>query len=71
MTFTFPLINAAREVVFLISGDDKAEAVATLLGDDAERRAEIPAANVRPAGKLTIVLDAHAARQTDLKPTEL
>jgi 6-phosphogluconolactonase len=71
MTFTFPLINAAREVVFLISGDDKAEAVATLLGDDADSRAEIPAANVQPAGKLTLVLDAHAARQTDLKPTEL
>jgi 6-phosphogluconolactonase len=71
MTFTFPLINAAREVVFLISGDDKAEAVAGLLGNDAERRAEIPAANVEPAGKLTMVLDARAARQTDLKPTEL
>ena len=71
MTFTFPLINAAHEVVLLISGDDKAEAVATLLSDDASRRAEIPAANVQPAGKLTIVLDAHAARQTDLRPTEL
>jgi len=71
MTFTFPLINAAREVVILISGDDKAEAVAALLGDDAKRRADIPAAAVVPAGRLTIVLDARAARQTDLKPTEL
>ena len=72
MTFTFPLINAAREVVFLISGDDKAEAVAGLLGDDPQRRADIPAASVQPTtGKLTIVLDAQAARQTDLKPTEL
>jgi len=72
MTITFPLINAARHVILLVTGDDKAEAVEGLLSEDSDRRAEIPAAQVAPTnGELTIVLDALAARQTGLKPTEL
>ena len=72
MTFTFPLINAARHVILLVTGDDKAEVAAGLLSDDPARRKEIPAASVAPTdGKLTIVLDSQAARQTDLKATEL
>ncbi len=70
MTFTYSLINAARHVMFLITGDDKAEAVAAVLGDDKHARREIPAAHVNPIdGKLTIVLDAAAARKAGLKPT--
>lgn len=69
MTFTCLLINAARHVMFLITGEDKADAVAAVLGDDKRARKEIPAAQVNPSdGKLTIVLDAAAARKTDLKP---
>jgi len=72
MTFTFPLINAAREVVFLITGDDKAEAVADLFSDAPDQRGNVPAAYVQPSeGRLVMVLDASAARQTDFKPTEL
>jgi len=72
MTFTHRLINASRHVVFLIIGDDKAEAVAGLVGNDPAVRAELPAAQVQPyGGTLTIVLDAQAARRTSLKPTEL
>ena len=72
MTFTFPLINAARHVILLVTGDDKAEAVVGLLSDDPQQRAEVPAARVAPTdGQLTIILDAQAARQTDLKATEL
>ncbi len=72
MTFTFPLINAARHVILLVTGDDKAEAVVGLLSDDPQQRAEVPAARVSPTdGQLTIILDAQAARQTDLKATEL
>jgi len=63
MTFTFPLINAARHVMFFVTGPDKARAVAAALSDDEAARARYPAARVRPAGELTFVLDAEAARQ--------
>ncbi len=64
LTFTFPLINAARNVMFLICGADKAEAVAALTGGDAEARNRLPAAKVAPKdGQLIYVMDAAAARQ--------
>jgi 6-phosphogluconolactonase len=67
MTFTLPLINAARNVILLVTGSDKAEAVAGLLGDDPDAAGRIPAAGVAPTdGKLFVVLDAAAARLTDL-----
>jgi 6-phosphogluconolactonase len=63
MTFTFPLINAARNVLLLVTGDDKAPAIAGLLGEDAPARQRLPVARVHPSdGKLIIVLDAAAAR---------
>ena len=69
MTVTFPLINAGRNVILMVTGDDKAEAVAALLGDDPQRKKRFPAAAVQPAeGKLYLVLDADAARLTDLYP---
>ena len=43
MTLTYPAIDRAREVLWVVTGDDKAKALARLLaGDD-----EIPAARVR------------------------
>ncbi|MBN1436380.1 MAG: 6-phosphogluconolactonase [Sedimentisphaerales bacterium] len=60
MTFTFPLINAARHVLMLITGDDKAEVVRRVFTDNDQ---SLPAAKVNPRhGKLTIVLDNTAAR---------
>jgi 6-phosphogluconolactonase len=60
VTLTLPLFNTAREVVFLISGADKAPAVKRAFGTPADPAA--PAANVRPgAGTLTVILDAPAA----------
>jgi 6-phosphogluconolactonase len=62
VTFTFPLINTAREVVFLISGADKADAVRRAFGPEPDESA--PAAHVLPgAGTLTVVLDAAAAAE--------
>ncbi|MHC4718242.1 MAG: 6-phosphogluconolactonase [Planctomycetota bacterium] len=64
MTFTFPLINAARNVMFFVTGSDKARAVGAVLSDDAERKARFPAARVRPAqGRLIFVLDSGAAAE--------
>jgi 6-phosphogluconolactonase len=62
VTFTFPLLNTAREVVFLVAGADKAAAVARAFGSPPDESA--PAALVRPgAGKLMIVLDEPAAAE--------
>ena len=69
MTFTYPLINAARNVLFLVTGSDKAEAVLGVLGDSEEIRKQLPAAAVRPTGGcLIMVLDAAAARLTGIAP---
>lgn len=69
MTFTFTLINAAKNVVLLVTGDDKAQAVAALLSDQESARSHLPAARVMPTnGELCIVLDAAAAKQAGLRP---
>lgn len=61
MTFTYPLINAARCVMFLIAGMDKAVPAARVLGDE-HSAASLPAGRVRPThGKLIFVLDPMAA----------
>jgi 6-phosphogluconolactonase len=59
VTMTFPLLNTAREVVFLVAGADKAEAVRRAFGEPPDDAS--PAAHVRPgAGTLMLVMD-HAA----------
>jgi 6-phosphogluconolactonase len=60
ITLTLPAINAARHVVFLVTGASKREAVRRAFGDPADRSS--PAARVRPAdGELTVYLDPAAA----------
>jgi 6-phosphogluconolactonase len=62
VTVTFPLINAAAEVVFLVAGADKAEAMRRAFGPEPDPQA--PAAHVRPAsGRLTVLCDEAAAAQ--------
>jgi 6-phosphogluconolactonase len=62
VTLTLPLFNTAREVVFLVSGADKAGAVARAFGSPPDESA--PAALVRPgAGTLMLVLDEPAAAE--------
>jgi 6-phosphogluconolactonase len=59
VTLTYPVLNAARQVLFLVTGSEKADIVARLLGDG---DASLPAAGVRPgAGRLSFLLDAAAA----------
>jgi 6-phosphogluconolactonase len=60
VTLTLPVLDAAREAVFLISGADKAEAVARAFGDAPDPDA--PASLVRPEhGAQTVLLDEPAA----------
>jgi 6-phosphogluconolactonase len=58
-TFTFPLLNAAARVMFLVAGPEKAKMVRAVLG---EPGSGLPAALVRPVdGRLTWLLDRAAA----------
>jgi 6-phosphogluconolactonase len=69
VTLTFPVLNAARNVVFLISGASKAQTVRTIL-EDTPTMDQAPAAHIRPkTGTLTYLLDAEAASQ--LNPQNL
>jgi 6-phosphogluconolactonase len=67
LTFTPPLLKAARHVLFLVTGVDKADAVqAVLEGDD--QPDEYPAQIVRTArGEVTWILDSSAASKLSNK----
>lgn len=63
ITATFPLLNAARQVVFVVAGAEKAPAVRSILAPDADTPV-LPARLVRPeGGTLHWVVDRAAARQ--------
>src|SRR3954466_2140856 len=60
ISLTLPALNEARHVVFLVTGKDKAKAVARAFGDP--RDPTSPAAHVQPsAGELVVILDEAAA----------
>jgi 6-phosphogluconolactonase len=61
ITLTFPVLNAAAEVLFLVTGEDKAWAIREALRGKAPV-AEIPSRGVVPtAGRLTFLVDRAAA----------
>jgi 6-phosphogluconolactonase len=61
VTLTFPVLNAAREVLFLVTGGKKADVVREVLEGSPPVR-EKPAAGVRPTdGVVSWFLDAAAA----------
>jgi 6-phosphogluconolactonase len=65
ITLTLPVINAAREVVFLVAGTDKADAVARAFASPPSRFA--PASLVAPfSGSLTLLVDRNAAARLHL-----
>jgi 6-phosphogluconolactonase/glucosamine-6-phosphate isomerase/deaminase len=58
MTMTFPVLNAADETIVVVSGEDKAEALARIRSNDSE----LPAARVTGRAVHWIVDAAAAAR---------
>lgn len=68
MTFTLPLINAARNVILLVTGRDKADAVARLLSDEPADKKHLPAAGIDPVdGKFFVVLDEDASHMAGIR----
>jgi 6-phosphogluconolactonase len=62
ISLTLPALTNARQVVFLVTGADKAKAVARAFGDTPDPSS--PAAHVRPAaGELLVLLDPPAAKE--------
>jgi 6-phosphogluconolactonase len=60
VSLTLPVVNSARAIVFLVTGEDKADAVARAFAG--EPSTDAPGSLVRPtAGELTLLLDAAAA----------
>lgn len=57
LTLTLPVLNSAREVLFVVSGAGKREAVRRALEGDTA----LPASHIRPSGQVTWFLDAEAA----------
>jgi 6-phosphogluconolactonase len=60
LTLTYPILNAARQVDFVATGADKAQAVASVRSG----RQEVPAAAV-DAAMTTWIVDREAAGETD------
>lgn len=61
ITLTFPVLNAAAEVLFLVTGDDKTWALKEVFRGSAPVD-EIPARGIAPiSGKLTFLVDRAAA----------
>lgn len=58
ITFTYHVLNSATEDLFLVAGNEKADAVGQIF-----KGADLPAGKVKPAGKLLWYLDAPAAAQ--------
>jgi 6-phosphogluconolactonase len=58
MTLTYPALNTARQIVWLVTGDDKRDALAKLLAGDRS----IPAGRVQN-GNMVVVADEAAAPQ--------
>ena len=59
ITLTFPVINNAKNIIFLVAGSNKAKVVKEILE---EKNSVLPAARIKPKdGKLFFLLDKGAA----------
>ncbi len=62
ITFTYPLINHARCVIFLVAGENKRPALAQIFSPDGDETL-YPAKAVKPQGELLWLLDEAAGAQ--------
>jgi 6-phosphogluconolactonase len=60
LTLTLPILNRAREVLFLVAGSDKAERLAEVLASPADPT-RLPSQSIQPAGQLVWYVDRAAA----------
>ena len=71
ITFTFPLINHSRCIMFLVGGSNKQAALTQIFAPVAEDNA-YPARKVRPQGELWWLLDTAAGEPLkDLPATQI
>jgi len=69
LTLTYPAINAARRVVFLVEGADKSDILANVLGNEKDVQ-RYPAQGIAPSdGELVWLVDSAAAAK--LPPSSL
>jgi 6-phosphogluconolactonase len=62
VSLSFSALATARQTVFLVTGDSKAEAVAAAFGSDSRPDPHVPASMLVPlVGELTVLLDPPAA----------
>jgi 6-phosphogluconolactonase len=62
VSLTMPVLCAARRIVFLVAGEDKAEAVERSFAPGIEPSHDAPGSMVRPVdGELILLLDEAAA----------
>jgi 6-phosphogluconolactonase len=62
MTLTRPILNRAREVLFLVAGGDKAERLVEVLAGPADPM-RLPSQSIQPVGQLVWYLDRAAAER--------
>lgn len=65
ISLTLPLLNAARHVLLLVSGEAKAAIVAEVLGQTRPAASRYPVERLRPARAVEWLLDAAAAARLD------
>lgn len=63
LTFTYPLLNQAKKILFLVAGADKAESLAQVLEGEPQPE-KYPAQGIAPVqGRVTWLVDRDAASQ--------